>query len=188
MVIAVTPALHLYCQAIPGDPARWHFVLESLDGATRLDVSDTETQVDGERLELLALVRGLEAIWQPSKLTIDSPSRYVRRGLEYGLADWRRQDWRWESFGQFVPIKNADLWQRVDAALRFHELDAARHPAVALNSASTVQQRQTIVPMQLPQAEAELREDSDPVESDYTPALEPTDQESLQGELLAATA
>lgn len=129
MVIAASPSIHLFCQAIPGDPPRWHFVLESLDGATCLDVSDAENDVDGERLELLALVRGLEAIWQPSRLTITSTSRYVRRGLESGLADWKQQDWCWESFGQLVPIKNADLWQRVDAALRFHQLDVPRRQA-----------------------------------------------------------
>jgi len=130
MVIAVTPSLHLFCQAIAGDPPRWHFVLESLDGTTRLDVSDAETEFDGEQLELLALVRGLEAVWQPSRLIIESPSRYVRQGLESGLADWRRQNWCWERFGQLVPIKHADLWQRVDAALRFHELDVARRELV----------------------------------------------------------
>lgn len=126
MVIATRPALHLFCETIPGDPARWHFVLEALDGSACLDVSDAEPNIDGERLELLALVRGLEAIWQPSRLTVVSPSRFVRRGLEQGLADWKQQGWCWERFGQLVPIKHADLWRRVDAALRFHDLDIAR--------------------------------------------------------------
>ncbi|REK29854.1 MAG: hypothetical protein DWQ42_02830 [Planctomycetota bacterium] len=127
MVIAVTPTLHLFCQAIADNPPRWHFVLQDLEGSNVLDVTDAESGVDGERLELLALVRGLEAIWCPARLIVVSPSRYIRHGLQFGLNDWRRQDWRWERFGELVPIKNADLWQRVDAALRFHELEVARH-------------------------------------------------------------
>lgn len=146
MVIAIRPSLHLFCQAIAGDPPRWHFVLESEDGATRLDVSDFENEIDGERLELLALVRGLEAIWQPSHLTVVSPSSFVRRGLEFGLADWKRQGWCWERFGHLVTIKHADLWQRVDAALRFHDLVAARQ-------SPTIGQRKPDRPVQSEQRE-----------------------------------
>jgi ribonuclease HI len=88
-----------------------------------LEAGDFESELGGERLELLAVVRGLEALEQPSQVTLVTPSRYVQRGLRYGLPPWRENQWRWERFGELTPVKNADLWQRVDRALEFHRVD-----------------------------------------------------------------
>jgi ribonuclease HI len=105
------------------DRNRWRFVLESFDGSESFEAADVESDTHGERLELLAVVRGLEALPGPSRVTLVTPSRYVNRGLSYGLAEWRSNDWQWEHFGEMAPIKNRDLWQRVDRALTFHEVD-----------------------------------------------------------------
>ncbi len=102
---------------------QWRFVLQLIDGTEQFEAADAEPDARGERLELLAVVRGLEALAQPSRVTLVTPSRYVNRGLNYGLAEWRVNGWRWEHYGEMVPVKNRDLWQRVDSALRFHQLD-----------------------------------------------------------------
>jgi ribonuclease HI len=102
---------------------QWRFVLQSIDGAQQFEAADQEPDARGERLELLAVVRGLEALEQPSRVTLVTPSTYVQRGIKYGLAEWRGQDWQWEHFGEMVPVKNRDLWQRVDRALGFHQLE-----------------------------------------------------------------
>jgi ribonuclease HI len=102
---------------------QWRFVLQLIDGTEHFEAADAEPDARGERLELLAVVRGLEALAQPSRVTLVTPSRYVNRGLSYGLAEWRVNGWRWEHYGEMVPVKNRDLWQRVDSALRFHQLD-----------------------------------------------------------------
>lgn len=104
----------------------WRFALHAADGSAKLEARDHEPEAHGERLELLAVVRGLEALEQPSHVTLWTSSRYVRRGLAYGIEEWRRNDWTWESFGEMVPVKNGDLWRRLDRALRFHRLDV-RH-------------------------------------------------------------
>jgi ribonuclease HI len=124
---------------------QWRFVLQSLDGESRLEVTDDEREVQGERLELLAVVRGLEALEQPSRVTLVTPSRYVDRGLKYGLDDWRSNGWQWERFGEMAPVKNRDLWQRVDRALQFHSVECcswrfdgphtAAEPPVGINTA-----------------------------------------------------
>lgn len=101
---------------------QWRFVLESLNGTTKLEVSDEEDDMPDDRLELLAVVRGLEALPEPARVTLVTTSRYVSRGLRFGLAEWRENGWQWESFGQMSPIKNADLWQRLDRALRIHDV------------------------------------------------------------------
>jgi ribonuclease HI len=102
---------------------QWRFLLESVDGATKLAACDEEPQAHCSRLELLAVVRGLEALDQPSRVTLVTPSRYVSRGIRYGLDEWRRNDWRWERYGRMTPVKNGDLWRRIDRALQYHKLD-----------------------------------------------------------------
>jgi len=102
---------------------KWRFVLEAVDGSTKLEVGDKEPEVVGERLELLAVVRGLEALDQPSRVTLVTASRYVSRGFRHGLQQWRDNQWQWERFGRMAPVKNSDLWQRVDQALNYHQVE-----------------------------------------------------------------
>lgn len=101
---------------------RWHFSLRTADGHPKLDVVEQEAEPSRERLDLLAVVRGLEALDQPSRVTLVTASGYVHRGLRFGLTTWRQDDWQWECYGQMVPIKNRDLWQRVDRAMQYHDV------------------------------------------------------------------
>jgi hypothetical protein len=71
----------------------------------------------------LAIVRALESLDQPSRVTLVTASRNVRRGLTYGLPLWRESAWQWERYGQMTPVKNGDLWRRIDRALAIHALD-----------------------------------------------------------------
>lgn len=118
-----TPHYLLFSQSRDGPQGDWRFVLRCANGSEQLEVADQEPHVQGERLELLTVVRGLEALDQPSKVTLMTPSKYVREGIRYGLSEWRGNGWRWEFFGEMVPVKNCDLWQRIDRAMRFHEVD-----------------------------------------------------------------
>ncbi|HZZ26747.1 MAG TPA: RNase H family protein, partial [Pirellulales bacterium] len=101
----------------------WHFVLATVDGRQQVDVEDAEPMLPEERLELLAVVRGLEAIDSPAKVTLQTSSSYVRRGICYGLDDWRENNWHWEWHGKMVPVKNGDLWRRLDRALQVHDVE-----------------------------------------------------------------
>jgi ribonuclease HI len=100
----------------------WRFILEEIESGTRMEVSDAELMQAPERAALLAVVRGLEALEQPSRVTLVTTSRYVARGLQFGLSEWRESNYCWEHFGSVQPIRNADLWQRVDHALQFHQI------------------------------------------------------------------
>jgi len=99
---------------------RWRFVLRLPGGETSLEAADEEPEASPERLELLAVVRGLESLSQPSRVTLLTGSRHLRRGLELGLPAWRDNDWQWERYGRMSPIKNGDLWQRLDRLLEIH--------------------------------------------------------------------
>ncbi|MCA9104948.1 MAG: hypothetical protein KDA83_05960 [Planctomycetales bacterium] len=100
----------------------WRFSLEAIDGPEVLEAEDYELAAHPQRLDLIGLVRGLEALDQPSQIQLVTESRYLGRGLRVGLPLWRENDWRWERFGEMTPIKDADLWQRVDHALGFHRI------------------------------------------------------------------
>jgi len=102
---------------------QWRFVLETVDGKVRFEAADEEVESEEGRLALLAVVRGLEALEQPSRVTVVTTSRYVSRGFLFGLEEWRENEWRWERFGEMTPIKNRDLWQRIDRAMQYHQVE-----------------------------------------------------------------
>src|SRR3954469_2230630 len=115
----------LYTEATrsEGSVAHWKFTLQSVSGDEQLSADDTELNSRTSRLELLAVVRGLEAIDRPARVTLVTASRYVSRGIRRPLSQWGDDNWQWERFGEMVPIRDRDLWQRVDHALRFHQVE-----------------------------------------------------------------
>jgi len=131
-----SPQFHLLAQTRAlSEGYAWHFMLRASDGSLHLDVTDQEPGAPLERLELLAVVRGLEALNQPSRVTLVTPSRYVSHGLRFGLSEWRESSWLWESFGQMTPIKHEDLWRRIDQALSFHRVQCRSYRADTPQSA-----------------------------------------------------
>lgn len=122
-----TPHYLLYSQVDRTEGSgRWRFMLRTDDGAQQFEATDAEPDLYGERLELLTVIRALEALDQPSRVTLVDCSDYIWKGVFYGLPEWRTNGWRWEFFGQMVPVKNSDLWQRMDQALRFHKVECRR--------------------------------------------------------------
>lgn len=120
------PQYLLVCEARCGGPDQsgsWRFVLEQLDGQPYLEAFDSEPG-DANRLALLAVVRGLEALPGPASVTMLSSSRYVIRSLSDSLPRWRDAGFMWEHFGQRLEVTNADLWRRVDRALDIHAVSA----------------------------------------------------------------
>jgi ribonuclease HI len=115
-----TEAKHVSEPSVGG---RWRFVLEQIGTATRIEEADFESGLRGERLQLLAVVRGLEALEQKSRVTLITSSKYVGRGIRRGLTQWRQNDWRWERFGSLTLIKHHDLWQRIDVAIQIHQIN-----------------------------------------------------------------
>ncbi|MFZ1937265.1 MAG: hypothetical protein WCB27_01440 [Thermoguttaceae bacterium] len=104
----------------------WRFVLTPLDGSPEVEAADVEPDVWGERLNLLTVVRALESLDQPSWVTLVGCTQYVEQGIAYGIAEWRESGWRWEFFGQMTPVRDIDLWQRMDRILQFHRVDCGR--------------------------------------------------------------
>lgn len=134
-MVTQQPHYLLICDSVISNPAlidgvtqptiglgRWNFVLERIDGPERLEAQDCENYIHQDRLALLAVVRGLEALEQSSIVRLVTTSRYVDRGMRFGLPNWRETSYQWESFGMRKPVRNADLWRRVDIAMQYHEI------------------------------------------------------------------
>jgi ribonuclease HI len=122
------------------ESGRWRFRFRSPDGNEHFEACDTEPEIRGERLELLTIVRALESLDQPSRVTLMTSDPYLRQGICFGLPEWRANDWQWEYFGKMVPIKHCDLWQRMDQAMRFHQVEFCKWRIDGPHSGPTARQ------------------------------------------------
>jgi ribonuclease HI len=105
---------------------QWRFVLRPVDGSADIVAADVEPDVWGERLDLLTVVRALESLDQPSLVTLIGCTWYVEQGIQFGLHEWKNNGWQWEYFGEMAPVRDADLWQRMDRVLQFHRVHCGR--------------------------------------------------------------
>lgn len=108
----------------------WSFVLRTEEGRELLAVRCDEPETSVSRLALLAVIRALESLDQPSSVALSTGCRYLAHGIGVALDDWRASGWMWESYGGMAPIKHRDLWQRLDRALRFHRVVCEYRPAL----------------------------------------------------------
>jgi ribonuclease HI len=142
----------------------WRFLLRQLDGSDALEASEVERDFRGVRLELLAAIRGLEAIGEPATVTLVTTSRYVASGIRRDLRSWREMSWMWERFGELHPIRHLDLWQRLDHALRYHtvrcqtgEFESRRSSALAERDVSKRKQECAVATTAVQQRDSRAR-------------------------------
>ena len=107
------------CSGNPG-PGGWGALLVARDGGRTLrtrDLSGGEPQTTNNRMELTAAIAALEALERPSTLTVVTDSVYVRDGVTRWIHGWKKNGWTTASR---KPVKNADLWRRLDTAADRH--------------------------------------------------------------------
>ena len=105
------------CSGNPG-PGGWGALL-SYRGKTRELSGGEATPTTNNRMELMAAIRALEALTRPSVVRLHTDSIYLRNGVTSWLASWKRNGWRTASK---QPVKNEDLWRRLDAAAAPHDV------------------------------------------------------------------
>lgn len=79
-----------------------------------------EPETTNNRMELMAAIAGLEALRQPCEVVLTTDSRYVMDGVTQWMPNWKRRGWKTASK---QPVKNVDLWKRLDAATQPHDID-----------------------------------------------------------------
>ncbi len=105
------------CKGNPG-PGGWGALLRYGDKEKELWGGEPETT--NNRMELLAVIRGLEALNRPARVRVTTDSQYVKNGITQWIHNWKRNGWKTAAK---KPVKNADLWQRLDEATRRHEIE-----------------------------------------------------------------
>ena len=97
------------------DPGGWAAIL--ITGAHQKELKGGEPHTTNNRMELMAAISGLEALKRPCVVNMHTDSQYVRDGITKYIKNWKRNGWRTASR---EPVKNQDLWQRLEAARDVH--------------------------------------------------------------------
>ncbi len=104
------------CSGNPG-PGGWGAILRFKKAEKEL--SGGELESTNNRMEMMAVIAGLEAMTRPCKVKVVTDSQYVMKGFMEWLPDWKKRNWKTAAK---KPVKNVDLWQRLEQAAADHEM------------------------------------------------------------------
>jgi ribonuclease HI len=117
----VTPQVIIHtdgaCSGNPG-PGGWGAILQS-GGKTR-ELKGGELATTNNRMELMAAIQALEALTRDCRVELHTDSQYVMKGISEWIHNWKRRGWM---TADKKPVKNDDLWKRLDAARLRHQVD-----------------------------------------------------------------
>jgi ribonuclease HI len=105
------------CSGNPG-PGGWGAILTYGDSCK--EISGGEAQTTNNRMELMAAISALDALKKPSRVELHTDSQYVMKGITQWIHGWKKNGWK---TADKKPVKNAELWQRLDEARRVHDID-----------------------------------------------------------------
>ena len=109
------------CSGNPG-PGGWGALLRAMDGdkiVKERELKGGEAETTNNRMELLAAIHALEALERPSTITVVTDSAYVKNGITGWMFGWKKNGWKTASK---KPVKNVELWQRLDEAQARHNV------------------------------------------------------------------
>jgi len=104
------------CRGNPG-PGGWGAILRN--GQNERELYGGEPETTNNRMELMAAIQALEALKRPCEVTLVTDSEYVKKGITEWLAQWKQRGWK--TAGK-KPVKNQDLWQRLEQATHPHTI------------------------------------------------------------------
>jgi len=104
------------CSGNPG-PGGWGALL--IYKSTEKELCGGEAETTNNRMELMAAIQALEALKRPSKVKLHTDSMYVKDGITKWIHNWKTNGWK---NAAKKPVKNAELWQRLDQALSMHDV------------------------------------------------------------------
>jgi ribonuclease HI len=105
------------CSGNPG-PGGWGAIL--IYGDHRKEILDGEAETTNNRMELMAAIKALEALKKPSRVELHTDSSYLKNGITGWIVRWKANGWR---TANKKPVKNVELWQRLDKARERHQID-----------------------------------------------------------------
>lgn len=105
------------CSGNPG-PGGWGAILRNK--GVEKELSGGEKDTTNNRMEMMAVIEALEALTRPCDVVITTDSQYVMKGMQEWLSGWKKRNWLTAAK---KPVKNVDLWQRMDKAGASHKID-----------------------------------------------------------------
>ena len=105
------------CRGNPG-PGGWGAIL--MYGPSKKELRGGELSTTNNRMELMAAIQALEALNRPCRVELHTDSQYVRNGISEWISGWKARGWKTAAR---EPVKNADLWRRLDEARGRHTVD-----------------------------------------------------------------
>ena len=105
------------CRGNPG-PGGWGVWLKS--GEAEKELFGGEEETTNNRMELMAAIQALEVLNQSCTIKLHSDSKYVLQGITEWMANWKKRGWKTAAK---KPVKNEDLWRRLDTAMQRHDVD-----------------------------------------------------------------
>ncbi len=105
------------CKGNPG-PGGWGALLRY--GNVEKELWGGEPETTNNRMELMAVIRGLEALKRPCRVIVTTDSQYVKNGITQWIHNWKRNGWKTSAK---KPVKNADLWQRLEEVAGRHAIE-----------------------------------------------------------------
>ncbi|RPI24353.1 MAG: ribonuclease HI [Acidobacteria bacterium] len=119
------PEVYLYtdgaCSGNPG-PGGWAFILHHVPTGKRLEVSGAEPHTTNNKMELRAVIEGLNRLKRATCVRVVTDSSYVQKGAAEWLPGWKARDWRRKTSSGYEPVKNVDLWKGLDELLSKHKV------------------------------------------------------------------
>jgi|TARA_B100000073_G_scaffold263446_1_gene223152 ribonuclease HI len=109
------------CSGNPG-PGGWAYILRHPTSGKETHDYGAEKETTNNRMELTAAIRGLSQLKRPTVVNLVSDSVYVGTGLLEWLPKWKQQGWKRKEKGKMVPVKNEDLWRKLDQLVSIHKM------------------------------------------------------------------
>ncbi len=124
-----SPEIHLFtdggCSGNPG-PGGWGFILKHLASGTEKEESGGEEETTNNRMELTAVIKGLETLKRSCFVEIFTDSVYVGKGLTEWMPKWKKNDWKRREGRALKSVKNEDLWRQLDELASKHQIKYTR--------------------------------------------------------------
>ena len=110
------------CSGNPG-PGGWAFILRHLKSGKELVRSGGQRETTNNQMEMIAVIEGLAALTRPTSVELISDSTYVLNGIAQWMPNWKKNGWRRRESGSWKPVKNVELWQRLDELTAIHTME-----------------------------------------------------------------
>ena len=129
MAATFEPEVLLYtdgaCSGNPG-PGGWAFILRHPSTGKEMEKSGGERETTNNRMELMAVIQGLQTLSRACRIELFTDSVYVGKGMTEWMPKWKKNNWQRKEGKQWKPVKNDDLWKQLDEQLQKHRVKYTR--------------------------------------------------------------